>query len=152
VIAPPPLIATVTVVAGLLLDRTYPAHGIGTTFSFWPRVVLGVALALVGGALAVMAERRFKAVGTNVQPWKPSLQLATDGIYERLRNPMYVGLLLLVGGLGIALASDWTLVLLVPTALLLHHGVVLREERYLEAKFGEPYRRYMATVPRWGIW
>jgi protein-S-isoprenylcysteine O-methyltransferase Ste14 len=65
---------------------------------------------------------------------------------------MYVGLLLLVGGLGIALASDWTLVLLVPTALLLHHGVVLREERYLEAKFGEPYRRYMATVPRWGIW
>ena len=65
---------------------------------------------------------------------------------------MYVGLMLLVGGIGIALASDWTLVLLVPMALVLHYGVVLREERYLERKFGEEYRRYKASVPRWGIW
>ena len=69
-----------------------------------------------------------------------------------MRNPMYVGLLLLVGGFGIAFASDWTLVLLVPLALLLRNGVVLREERYLEDKFGEDYRRYKASVPRWGIW
>ena len=45
----------------------------------------------------------------------------------------------------------WTLVLLVPMAFVLHFGVVLREERYLEAKFGEDYRRYKANVPRWGI-
>jgi protein-S-isoprenylcysteine O-methyltransferase Ste14 len=64
---------------------------------------------------------------------------------------MYVGLILLTGGIGIALASDWTMVLLIPMALVLHFGVVLREERYLEAKFGEAYRRYMARVPRWGI-
>jgi len=69
-----------------------------------------------------------------------------------MRNPMYIGLLLLTGGIGIALASDWTLVLLVPTALILHYGVVLREERYLEAKFGDAYRRYKAKVPRWGLW
>jgi protein-S-isoprenylcysteine O-methyltransferase Ste14 len=65
---------------------------------------------------------------------------------------MYVGLLLLIAGIGIALASDWTLALLAPTAIVLHYGVVLREERYLEAKFGEDYRRYRASVPRWGIW
>jgi protein-S-isoprenylcysteine O-methyltransferase Ste14 len=152
VIAPPPLIATVTVVFGLLLDRTVSAaHLLATTLSFTERVVAGVFVAFAGGALAVTAERRFKAVGTNVPPWKPSLQLATSGVYERMRNPMYVGLLLLTGGIGIALASDWTMVLLIPMALVLHYGVVLREERYLEAKFGEDYRRYKARVPRWGI-
>jgi protein-S-isoprenylcysteine O-methyltransferase Ste14 len=152
VIAPPPLIATVAVVFGLLLDRLWPVFVLSTVLTFWDRIAVGVLIAGAGAALAVSAERRFRAVGTNVPPWKPTLNLATTGVYAWLRNPMYVGLLLLVGGLGIALASDWTLVLLVPTALLLHHGVVLREERYLEAKFGEPYRRYMATVPRWGIW
>ena len=113
---------------------------------------IAAALAIAGGALALAAERRFKAGGTNALPWKPTLKLATSGIYTMLRNPMYVGLLLLIAGIGIALASDWTLALLAPTAIVLHYGVVLREERYLEAKFGEDYRRYRASVPRWGIW
>ena len=152
VIAPPPLIATATVVFGLLLDRTLPAYGIATMLTLRERAVTGALVAIAGGVLALTAERRFKEVGTNVPPWKPTFALATAGVYGRLRNPMYVGLLLVTGGIGIALASDWTLVLLVPTALVLHYGVVLREERYLERKFGEDYRRYKEKVPRWGIW
>jgi protein-S-isoprenylcysteine O-methyltransferase Ste14 len=152
VIAPPPLIATITVVLGLLFDRVWPAFVLSTVLKFSDRIAIGVLIAGAGAALAVSAERRFKAVGTNVPPWKPTLNLATTGVYAWLRNPMYVGLMLLVAGLGIGLASDWTLLLLVPMGLLLHHGVVLREERYLEAKFGEPYRRYKERVPRWGIW
>ena len=151
VIAPPPLIATVTVVLGLLLDRTVPAHMLAARLGFSERVVAGGFVALAGAFLAITAERHFKGIGTNVAPWRPTLQLATAGIYERIRNPMYVGLLLLTGGIGIALASDWTLTLLIPMALVLHYGVVLREERYLEGKFGEDYRRYKARVPRWGI-
>ena len=50
------------------------------------------------------------------------------------------------------LASDWTLILLVPTGIVLHYGVVLREERYLERLFGEDYLRYKESVPRWGLW
>jgi protein-S-isoprenylcysteine O-methyltransferase Ste14 len=151
VIAPPPLIATVTVVLGLYLDRTVPAYVIETMLTFNERLVVGALIAFGGGVLAVMAERQFRTVGTNVNPWKPALRLATEGIYARMRNPMYVGLLLLVAGIGLALASDWTLALLAPTALVLHYGVVLREEAYLLAKFGDAYRRYMAKVPRWGL-
>ena len=84
-------------------------------------------------------------------PWKPSSALVTDGIFGWLRNPMYVGLAFLVSGLGIAFASDWTLVMLVVAALVIHFGVVKREERYLEAKFGDAYRQYKARVPRYGI-
>jgi protein-S-isoprenylcysteine O-methyltransferase Ste14 len=64
---------------------------------------------------------------------------------------MYLGLGLIVGGLGIALASDWMLVMLVAAALTIHFGVVKREERYLTAKFGEAYVRYRAAVPRYGL-
>jgi protein-S-isoprenylcysteine O-methyltransferase Ste14 len=128
-----------------------PAAAVAASLALRERLVLGALVAIAGGALVIAAERRFRQVGTNVPPWRPSLRLATSGIYERMRNPMYIGLLLVVGGLGIALGSDWTLLLLVPTALVLHYGVVLREERYLERKFGEEYRRYRARVPRWGI-
>ena len=57
----------------------------------------------------------------------------------------------LLAGIAILIASDWLLVLLVPAGLSLHYGVVLREERYLERKFGETYRQYKATVPRYGL-
>jgi protein-S-isoprenylcysteine O-methyltransferase Ste14 len=150
VIAPPPLIALIVVVVGLLLDRLLPADVLSVLLSFWARVLLGVVLAGAGGAIAVVAEFQFKAVGTNVMPWKPALHLATDGIYQHVRNPMYVGLALLVAGIAIGLASDWMLVLLVPAALVMHFFVVRREERYLEAKFEEAYRNYMARVPRYG--
>jgi protein-S-isoprenylcysteine O-methyltransferase Ste14 len=64
---------------------------------------------------------------------------------------MYVALMLLLAGIGIALASDWIIVLLVPAGLILHFGVVKREERYLAAKFGETYRQYVSSVPRYGL-
>ena len=48
------------------------------------------------------------------------------------------------------LGSDWILILMVPMLLILHYGVVLREERYLERKFGEAYWDYKAAVPRYG--
>ena len=116
----------------------------------WPvRIWFGGALILGGGALIVIGERAFKRVGTNVKPWRPTLALATAGIYSHLRNPMYVGAMLLLAGIAVALASDWLAILLVPTALLLHFGVVRREERYLEAKFGETYRQYKERVRRW---
>lgn len=150
VIAPPPLIALATLLIGLALDWVFPTFVLRVILTFPERVFTGVIVAAAGGILAIVAERTFRWIGTNVPPWKPALNLATIGIYGWLRNPMYVGLGLFTAGLGIVFASDWTLVLLVPSAIILHRGVVLREERYLERKFGEEYRRYKARVPRYG--
>ena len=152
VIAPPPLIALATLLLGLFLSWLVPLYVLATLLSFWERVVIGAVLVIAGCALPIAARRHFLDLGTNVNPWKPALQLATTGVYRYVRNPMYVGLMLLVGGFGIGFAADWTLVLLVPMAFVLRHGVVLREERYLEVKFGDDYRRYKTRVPRWGIW
>jgi protein-S-isoprenylcysteine O-methyltransferase Ste14 len=63
---------------------------------------------------------------------------------------MYVALLVFVAGLAVLTASDWMLVMCLPLAFTLHAGVVRREERYLEARFGTAYRRYRDAVPRYG--
>jgi len=150
VIAPPPLIALAAVLVGVALDWLAPAYVLTVLLDLSERLVIGALLMAAGAALAIPAMRGFRSAGTHVEPWKPSLVLVTDGIFGWLRNPMYVGLAFLVAGIGIALASDWTLVMLVAAALTIHFGVVKREERYLTAKFGDPYRHYMQTVPRYG--
>jgi protein-S-isoprenylcysteine O-methyltransferase Ste14 len=150
VIAPPPLLALGVVVFGLLLDHLLPAYVLWLLLSLPVRVFFGVVLIASGGALGLAAIKGFRRVGTDVEPWKPTTALVNDGIYTWLRNPMYVGLTLLLAGLAILLASDWTLVLTVLFVPVMHFGVVKREERYLTAKFGEPYERYLAAVPRYG--
>jgi protein-S-isoprenylcysteine O-methyltransferase Ste14 len=150
VIAPPPLIALTAVVLGLALDWLLPAYVLTVLLSFWQRVVIAVILAGAGTALAIPALFGFRSAGTHVEPWKPATALVTGGIFGRLRNPMYVGLTLCLAALSILLASDWMLVMTVVFVLVIHFGVVRREERYLEAKFGEAYRAYMARVPRYG--
>jgi protein-S-isoprenylcysteine O-methyltransferase Ste14 len=150
VIAPPPLIALATLLLGLALDWLIPAYVLDILLTFHERLVLGGIVFAAGAILVLIAERTFKWVGTHVEPWKPSLTLATIGIYRYLRNPIYVGLAFITAGIGIAFGSDWTLVLIAPAAIVLHRGVVLREERYLEAKFGGEYRAYKERVPRYG--
>jgi protein-S-isoprenylcysteine O-methyltransferase Ste14 len=150
VIAPPPLIALAVLIVGLALDRLLPAFVLQVLLSFPERITIGAILCGVGGSLAIPAVLAFRSARTHVEPWRPATALVTDGIFCWLRNPMYVGLGLLVAGIGIALASDWTLVMLLPGAAVLHIGVVKREERYLEAKFGNVYRTYKAHVPRYG--
>jgi protein-S-isoprenylcysteine O-methyltransferase Ste14 len=150
VIAPPPLIALAAVLIGVALDWLLPAYVLTVLLPSKVRIAFGVLLMAGGVALAISGRGTFVRFGTNVNPYEPSSTLVTTGIFARLRNPMYVGLMFLVAGIGIALASDWTLVMLVAAALLFHFGVVKREEHYLEAKFADAYRRYKSQVPRYG--
>jgi len=151
VIAPPPLLALAAVVLGLVLDWLMPAYVL-TVLLTWPeRIAIAIILFAAGAGLAIPALRGFRAAGTHVEPWKPATALVTNGIFGRLRNPMYVGLTLFLVALSLALASDWMLVMTVAFIAVIHFGVVRREERYLEAKFGDAYRQYKARVPRYGI-
>ena len=110
---------------------------------------LGVALAVVSASLAVWAVRVMKAAGTNVRPDRPALTIVRSGPYQWTRNPMYLSLCLLQLALGFVL-DGWIPVLsAIPLMLILHFGVVLREERYLEAKFGEQYLAFKRGVRRW---
>jgi protein-S-isoprenylcysteine O-methyltransferase Ste14 len=150
VIAPPPLIALAVVVLGLVLDWLLPAYLLTILLPPALRLIIGIVLLIAGSALGMAALGGFRAAGTPVEPWRPSRALVTDGIFRRLRNPMYVGGLLLLAGIGILLASDWILVLTVGAFVLIHFDVVRREERYLTGKFGATYEAYCRKVPRYG--
>jgi protein-S-isoprenylcysteine O-methyltransferase Ste14 len=150
VIAPPPLLAVGAVLIGLVLDWLFPAYVIRVLLSYPERMVIGLLLIAAGVGLGIPAVNAFRAAHTHVEPWKTSSALVTAGVFRWLRNPMYVGLTLCLAGLAVLLASDWTLVMTVAFVAVLHFGVVKREERYLEAKFGDAYRRYKETVPRYG--
>ena len=150
VIAPPPLLALGVVVIGLLLDHLLPAYVLSLLLSLPMRIFFGISFIAAGSGLGFLAVQSFRDAGTHVEPWKPSTALVSSSIYGWLRNPMYVGGGLILAGLAVLLASDWMLVLTIVMIPVIHFGVVKREECYLAAKFGEPYRRYLDEVPRYG--
>jgi protein-S-isoprenylcysteine O-methyltransferase Ste14 len=147
VIALPPLIFLGFLAAATVLEATLPlpipvAHSLAS-------YVTGVALAAGGFVMIAIGTRRFAAAGTNIPPTLPTTALVVDGIYGRTRNPLYLGTTLIYLGLSVAAGSLWAIGLLVPLLWVINVGVVKREERYLERKFGDAYRDYKARVRRW---
>ena len=147
ILFPPAIFALVlgtTVLLGWLIPvAILPAAFTGTA------LILGLPLCCLAAAIALSGILAFRRAGTNIEPHKPSLVLVGDGPYRFTRNPMYLGLVLLLLGLSLAASLDWGIPLTPVLWLVLHHGVVLREEAYLIAKFGEPYREYLTRTRRW---
>jgi len=145
VIAFPPLIWLVNAVISVLVHLFLRLPIMKYSFC----LVCGIVLIILAPTLALSALRTMKAAGTNVQPSEPTLTIVRRGPFRFTRNPMYLALCLVQIALGFFL-NDWiTLLFVVPLALISHYGVVLREERYLTAKFGEPYLQYKRGVRRW---
>ena len=147
VVVAPPLLVLGALAAAFVVDAGWPAPFLGGGMQY----ALGGAVFALGLGIVATAIREFRRVGTNVPTFRPTLALASGGPYRFTRNPIYVGLCL--GHLGVALAGDslWAVAAVIPVALVLHYGVVLREEAFLEGKFGEPYTRYRAATRRW-LW
>ncbi|HWY50894.1 MAG TPA: isoprenylcysteine carboxylmethyltransferase family protein [Chthoniobacterales bacterium] len=146
VIAFPPLIWLMNAVISVLVHFFLIQLPIA---SYRASLVCGIVLLILAPTLALSALVTMKTAGTNVNPAKPALTIVRGGPFRFTRNPMYLALCLLQIALGFFL-NDWiTLLFVVPLALIMHYGVILREERYLTAKFGEPYLELKREVRRW---
>jgi protein-S-isoprenylcysteine O-methyltransferase Ste14 len=143
----PPLLFLGCLVLGLVLDRLLPLP------ATLPEAVLrwlpGAGLILLGIATFVAGVANFTRAATPVPATQPVRTLVTTGIHGWSRNPIYVGMFLLYGGIALAAGSPWMLLLLLPIAVTMRLGVVAREEAYLERRFGDAYRGYKARVRRW---
>jgi protein-S-isoprenylcysteine O-methyltransferase Ste14 len=134
-----------TLLLGLLLQLLAPHH---LANSLWYRIGGGV-LFLLSGPLAIWAQQTMKRAGTNVLPGQPSLTIVTHGPFRFSRNPIYLANSFAYLGLTLVFNTPWPLLLILPMLAILYWGVIRREERYLEAKFGDPYLIYKARVRRW---
>ncbi len=117
---------------------------------FTPVIILaGAALVIVGVALAVLARREFSQEGQPTDPGHPTSKVVTTGVFSVSRNPLYLGGVCVLVGIALAVNLPWMLVLLLPALVACHYVLIVPEERYLAAKFGEEYVKYTATVHRW---
>lgn len=144
----PPFLFLGSLVLALVLDGLLP---LPLTL---PETVLVAWLAgggsiVAGAAIFALGIRNFSRAATPVPATQPVRNLVTTGIHGRSRNPIYVGMFLVFGGIGLAARSPWILILTLPIAIIMRYGVVAREEEYLERRFGDAYRSYKARVRRW---
>jgi protein-S-isoprenylcysteine O-methyltransferase Ste14 len=139
---PPPLIFLAALVGGWFMPDLRVSVGL-------IRQLVAIAAIVVALWLGAGAVRLFRKTGQNPRPWLPTPSLVLDGPYRYTRNPMYVGLTLLVLGIGGLAGRGWILIFACVALGLVHFIAVLPEERYLTEKFGDEYTQYMQRVRRY---
>jgi protein-S-isoprenylcysteine O-methyltransferase Ste14 len=145
VIAPPPLIYLGALGIGFGLDRVIESGSLPSATA----IPVGSALIIAGSGLLGSFARAFRGAQTPINPSTPSTALVTNGPFRVTRNPAYLGMALTCAGIAIVSNAPWALVPLSVAIAVIDRGVIAREERYLERKFGAPYAHYKRRVRRW---
>lgn len=141
----PPMIAVVAIITMIVLHMMVPL----TLVVHEPFSYAGALLLATGTSMIVWSRRAFQAAGTPIKPFTESTALIRYGLYRWSRNPMYLGTILLVGGVAILLGSLAPLLVVMVFFVILQEGFVRREERLLGGTFGDQYRAYRCSVRRW---
>lgn len=147
IIAPPPLLLLLCIGGGYLA-RHYER------LSLFPehhplRRPLSIALFAIAVVIFLAAITQFIRHKTHPSPYKPTAAIVVKGVYRFTRNPIYTAFLFVVIGFAVAANSAWFLISAAMLSVLLHYGVVKREELYLSARFGSTYDDYRQRVRRW---
>ena len=142
----PPIALLIAFGVGLAVDWLYPLPFVPASV---PRLLTGGAIFAAGLALAIWAILTLRQAGTEVETTKPVTAIVSGGPYRFTRNPIYSGMLLGLVGLAVGFDTLWILGTLIPFYLVIRHGVIAREEAYLERKFGQAYLGYKSQVRRW---
>lgn len=146
---PPPIVAIVTIIAGYVLGRFLPLAAdlaLPTPTRYWVGGLICVVAIVV---FIVLPARQFQQTGQDPKPWTPTPEIVVSGLYQRTRNPMYLGMLVFCLGFAVILSEAWILVLTPVCGWLIYLTAIRHEEAYLAEKFGESYRAYKEIVRRW---
>jgi protein-S-isoprenylcysteine O-methyltransferase Ste14 len=113
----------------------------------------GLVPLVLGVVVLALTVREFYVAGRGtLAPWSPPRTLVTSGLYRYSRNPMYVGVLLILCGWAIGLWS-WVLAIYAAgIAIAVHVRVLVNEEPFLARTHGEAWTAYRARVGRWLSW
>ncbi len=141
----PPILLLMAIVAMVVLHREWPM----ARWAAYPWTLFGLAPMCVGIGVAMWAARLFRNRGTTIRPGFESSALVTTGPFRVSRNPMYLGMALLLIGIGVLMGTA-TPLLVVPVFVVLIQVMFVRmEERMLGAAFGDEYAAYRRRVRAW---
>jgi len=111
--------------------------------------LLGLIPLIVGTALAVIGSQMFQRVGTTIRPYQRSEALVTSGVFALSRNPMYLGMVLGLAGIGVLLGTLTPLVVIPLFGWAIQARFIAVEERMLRERFGAEYATYQRRTGRW---
>lgn len=115
-----------------------------------PAQVIAILVILSGIYMIVWVSTTFVRQGRGTPvPVEPPTRLIIKGLYRYVRNPMYVGAVLVVLGEALYFRSIWLLVYAIAIWAMLHAALLVFEERQLKERFGPDYEQYLRAVPRW---
>jgi protein-S-isoprenylcysteine O-methyltransferase Ste14 len=141
----PPVWLVLALFASFALDRWCPVARLVQA----PWKYFGYLPLAFGALMAISAAGAFRRAGTPVVPFEPSTTLVTGGWFRVTRNPMYLGLSLILFGVALIDGSLGAFLPLPVFVAILHFRFIRAEERFLDGIFGEEYRVYRTQVRRW---
>ncbi len=143
----PPVVALTILLAMWVISLFTPSAEIGLLF----RALAGATIALLGVGISFSGVAAFRRAETTVNPMKPgdASSLVTNGVFRFTRNPMYLGMLLVIIGWAVFLSAPWVFAGPLAFVAYLTRFQITPEERVLASIFGEPYRSYISQVRRW---
>lgn len=136
---------------GALLIPSWPLFSVekfGAQYSIWP-VTIGLFITIFGQLIrgATIGLAYIVRGGKEGKPYADGL--VTEGIFNHCRNPLYLGNIFMLLGLGILANSLLYVAIVIPLFLFIYHSIVLAEEDFLRKKFGNDFERYCQKVNRW---
>ena len=114
-----------------------------------PLAYAGIIIVFLGIVLSAISANMFVKVDTGLLPFEEATALVTGGIFRFTRNPMYLGMFMMVFGAAFLMGSVGALIPLLIFVLIIRFNFVAGEERFMEASFGQQYLDYKFKVRRW---
>jgi protein-S-isoprenylcysteine O-methyltransferase Ste14 len=141
----PPVYLLITLLVMWLVQRFLPVY----QFIDEPLAYAGILPVFFGISMAAISAGMFKKAGTGIEPFDEATCLVTSGFYRVTRNPMYMGMFLMLMGVAFLMGNIGALLPLPVFIVIIRNNFVLGEERFLEAAFGQHYLDYKSAVRRW---
>ena len=143
---PPPLVMLSSITVMWLLPGSHKVLSITD-----PTLIIAVAMGVIGALIAFSGVREFKGASTTVNPLKPdnASSLVTSGVFRFTRNPMYLGMVLVLLGNAVYLENLWSAVAILAFILFIDRLQIVPEERAMQSLFGTSFSDYCRDVRRW---
>lgn len=144
-LATKPYLFVLPLIIGALLENFISTRLFPTRISF----LMGTFFCLLSLPLIIFALKEFYKAKILFDARKASTTLITTSIYKITRHPVYLSFVLFYSGLSFLINSFWMLIMVIPAIFSIQKFSMEREEKLLEARYGEEFRNYKARVPRW---